>query len=87
MTKQKNKIKRTRKEHKKKHNYFFIQYSFKIFLFKIQIKLEKMPSYTLHYFDARGRAELSRLLFHAAGVAFADKRYSYQDWPAQKPRN
>ena len=46
-----------------------------------------MPSYTLHYFDARGRAELSRLLFHAAGVAFADKRYSYQDWPAQKPRN
>ena len=45
-----------------------------------------MPSYTLHYFDVRGRAELSRLIFHAAGIPFTDKRYISQDWQAQKPR-
>jgi glutathione S-transferase len=46
-----------------------------------------MPNYSLYYFDARGRAELSRLIFHAAGVAFTDNRYSYQEWPTHKPSN
>ena len=45
-----------------------------------------MPSYTLHYFDIRGRAEISRIIFHAAGIPFTDKRYTFENWPAQKPR-
>nr|AYN44552.1 glutathione S-transferase S12 [Brachionus koreanus] len=37
-----------------------------------------MP-YKLTYFNGRGRAELTRLIFSAAGVAFEDERVS--DWP------
>lgn len=35
-----------------------------------------MASYKLTYFDVRGRAEVSRMLFHASGVAFEDVRLS-----------
>ena len=41
-----------------------------------------MPSYKLYYFNARGRAEISRLIFHATGVEFEDVRV--EDWPAGK---
>lgn len=43
-----------------------------------------MPSYTLNYFNARGRAELTRLVFAAAGVEFTDKRVEFADWAALK---
>ena len=45
---------------------------------------QKMPSYKLTYFDARGRAEISRLIFAAAGVEYTDERV--KDWPAGKDR-
>ena len=43
-----------------------------------------MPSYKLTYFDGRGRAEISRLIFAAAGVEYTDERV--KDWPAGKDR-
>jgi len=42
-------------------------------------------TYTLTYFDIRGRAETSRILFAIAGVKFTDRRISYTEWPALKP--
>lgn len=42
-------------------------------------------NYTLNYFNGRGRAELSRLLFAAAGVSYNDNRIA--DWPATKGGN
>ena len=38
--------------------------------------------YELTYFDARGRAEISRLIFAAANVEYKDTRVT--DWPAGK---
>jgi glutathione S-transferase len=43
-----------------------------------------MPSYKLYYFDGRGRAELARLIFAAAGQEYEDVRYAHQDWPQHK---
>ncbi|XP_064627122.1 S-crystallin SL11-like [Lineus longissimus] len=43
-----------------------------------------MPSYKLHYFNARGFAEISRLLFAAAGVEYDDIRYDRVSWPEAK---
>lgn len=43
-------------------------------------------SYTLTYFDVRGRAEPSRMLFALAGVKFTDRRLNYQQWMEFKPR-
>ena len=42
-----------------------------------------MVNYTLHYFNGRGRAEISRLIFAAAGVEFTDHRVG-EDWPKAK---
>lgn len=42
----------------------------------------KMVKYTFNYFNGRGRAEISRLIFAAAGVEFTDNRI--EDWPKTK---
>ncbi|XP_029636540.1 S-crystallin 4 [Octopus sinensis] len=39
-----------------------------------------MPSYTLHYFNHRGRAEICRMLFAAAGVQYNDRRIESSEW-------
>lgn len=44
-----------------------------------------MPSYKLQYFDGQGRAEVARLLFSAAGVAFEDERLAGEAWQTAKP--
>ena len=43
-----------------------------------------MPKYTLHYFDVRGLAELSRLVFAQAGQEFTDHRMKMEDWEEEK---
>jgi len=43
-----------------------------------------MPQYKLTYFNARGRAELARLLFAEAGVPFEDFRFERDQWPTIK---
>ena len=44
-----------------------------------------MPKYTLHYFDTRGRGEISRLIMNAGGIPYTEKRIQFQDWPGIKP--
>ena len=39
----------------------------------------------LIYFNARGRAELSRLILAQAGEDYEDKRVEREEWPALKP--
>jgi len=43
-----------------------------------------MSTYKLTYFNARGRAEISRLIFAAAGQEFEDIRVEHADWPSKK---
>jgi len=43
-----------------------------------------MASYKLIYFDTRGRAEGSRLLFAYAGIPYEDIRVSHEDFGAKK---
>jgi len=43
-----------------------------------------MPSYKLYYFNVKGRAEPSRLLFAYAGVEYEDVRVESKDWPSLK---
>jgi len=43
-----------------------------------------MPTYKLTYFDLRARAEVSRLLFAAAGVPYEDIRVERSRWPDLK---
>eukprot|EP00275_Glaucocystis_incrassata_P001072 EC121704.1.p1 GENE.EC121704.1~~EC121704.1.p1 ORF type:complete len:111 (+),score=7.60 EC121704.1:173-505(+) len=38
----------------------------------------------LVYFNARGRAEVSRMLFIVAGVEFEDYRFDRENWPTLK---
>ena len=38
-----------------------------------------MTSYKIVYFDAQGRAEISRMILTVAGVKFEDERV--KDWP------
>ncbi|XP_062579790.1 S-crystallin SL11-like [Saccostrea cucullata] len=45
-----------------------------------------MPStYKLYYFNAKGRAEVSRLIFAASGIKYEDIRIQGPDWPKTKP--
>ncbi|RLN98812.1 hypothetical protein BBJ28_00018995 [Nothophytophthora sp. Chile5] len=44
------------------------------------------PSVKLTYFDGKGRAELSRLLFAYGGVPFVDERVPHADFPALKQK-
>ncbi|CAP37635.1 Protein CBR-GST-12 [Caenorhabditis briggsae] len=46
-----------------------------------------MPSYKLTYFDVRGLAEPSRLLFHLAGVPFEDNRIVFGDGTWERMKN
>nr|UOU03302.1 glutathione S-transferase sigma 12/13-2 [Brachionus rubens] len=39
-------------------------------------------TYKLTYFNGRGRAELTRLIFTAAGAQFEDHRIEFSSWPA-----
>ena len=41
-----------------------------------------MSDYKITYFDGRGRAELTRLIFTAAGIKYTDERI--KDWPKGK---
>ncbi|GAB1598758.1 S-crystallin 3 [Argonauta hians] len=43
-----------------------------------------MPSYTLHYFNYRGRAEICRMLFAAAGVQYNDRRIESSEWESMR---
>jgi len=42
-------------------------------------------SYRLTYFNGRGRAELIRMIFAQAGVAYEDVRIERAEWPQLKP--
>ena len=44
-----------------------------------------MVNYKLTYFNLRGRAELSRLILHQAGVSFEDHSFGPGEWPTAKP--
>jgi hypothetical protein len=39
-----------------------------------------MTEYIYHYFNVRGRGELARLIFVAAGIEFNDNRVPNDDW-------
>lgn len=43
------------------------------------------PQLKLSYFDIKGRAELSRILFNYGGIAFEDDRVARPDFAAMKP--
>ncbi|KAG7387318.1 hypothetical protein PHYPSEUDO_014497 [Phytophthora pseudosyringae] len=43
------------------------------------------PQLKLTYFDGKGRAELSRMIFNYGGVAFTDSRIAHADFAALKP--
>uniref|UniRef100_A0A0L8HM98 Uncharacterized protein n=1 Tax=Octopus bimaculoides TaxID=37653 RepID=A0A0L8HM98_OCTBM len=43
-----------------------------------------MPSYTLYYFNHRGRAEICRMLFAAAGVQYNDRRIESSEWRSMR---
>ena len=43
-----------------------------------------MPQYKVNYFDARGRAEIIRLILTQAGQEFVDNRFSGEQWAKEK---
>ena len=43
-----------------------------------------MPNFKLTYFNVRGRAETSRMLFALVGQDYVDERIPFEDWPKVK---
>ena len=43
-----------------------------------------MPQYKLRYFNVRGVAELTRLIFAQAGVEYTDNRIEMNEWAEEK---
>ncbi len=43
-----------------------------------------MSQLKLNYFDAKGRAELSRLILAQSGKTYEDNRFGFGEWPAIK---
>ncbi|CAF1635447.1 unnamed protein product, partial [Didymodactylos carnosus] len=43
-----------------------------------------MSNYKLYYGNARGRAEITRLIFAQAGQKFEDLRWEQDEWPRYK---
>ncbi len=60
---------------------------FSSIIFQVQRKQEDMPKYTLHYFNLRGRGQLSRLIFHYAGVEFTDHTFDFEQWFQVEKKN
>lgn len=46
-----------------------------------------MPEYKLHYFNGKGRAEMIRLVFAAAGKKFEDVRMEQGEWNPEKKKD
>ena len=44
-----------------------------------------MTKYTLIYFQSRGQAEVTRLIFAQAGVEYEDRRLTSEEWAKLKP--
>ena len=42
--------------------------------------------YSLHYFNGRGRAEATRLIFIQAGQKFEDVRHTHDEWAKMKSK-
>ena len=51
----------------------------------MQVHYSKIRKMKLIYFNARGRAELARLILAQAGEAYDDERIEGADWPKLKP--
>jgi len=45
-----------------------------------------MADFKLTYFNAGGRAELTRLIFAKSGTKFEDERIEFADWPKKKAK-
>ncbi|CAF0717784.1 unnamed protein product [Brachionus calyciflorus] len=45
-----------------------------------------MTEYKLYYFNGKGRAEVIRLIFAAAGQKYQDIRFEREQWPELKPK-
>ncbi|CAF3479039.1 unnamed protein product [Rotaria sp. Silwood1] len=45
-----------------------------------------MSRYKLYFFNGRGRAEVSRLIFAIAGQKYEDIRYEGSEWPSYKAK-
>ena len=56
----------------------------RVFVLEILTSPLRMTHYKLNYFEFRGRGELIRFIFHAAGQEFDDHRIKHDDWSSLK---